>query len=175
MLCPMPAHHGGPIPDLTDVETIYHRSLHTVLVRVHRDHARSSDVALTTVTRPADVHDVLGSLFAGLDDDQEHFLLLVLNQARQITGYKLLASGAQDFVVVDAKIVFRNALLLGAACVIVAHNHPSGSLVPSAADWTITRKLIQAGRVLDVPVLDHILYTPQGCHSLQQENPALFA
>lgn len=160
--------------DLTAIESIYQRRLRTVQVRLTRSYAASQSAALLTVSGPADTIAVLGSLFAGLDDDQEHLLLLVLNQAQDVVGFKLLATGGQDRVEVDPKIVFRNALLLGARSIILAHNHPSGDAEPSAADVVVTQRVIAAGQVLDIPLLDHVVYTPSASTSLRQRLPEIF-
>ena len=161
--------------DLTNVETIYRRTLQTVRVRRRRSYAGADEIELITISKPADLHAIFRAIYDGLDDDQEHFMMLVLNGAGQVVGYKLIGSGGQDHVYVDCKVVFRNALLLGAHSIIVAHNHPSGSLVPSAADLELTRKLAVAGKILDIAVLDHFIL---GQHadpvSLREKHPELF-
>lgn len=161
--------------DYTNVETIYRREIRTVRVRLRRTYVGSEDIELLTVGTPADVHAICRAIYAGLDDDQEHFLLLVLNGAGQAMGYKLIASGTQDHVYVDSRIVFRNALLLGAHSIIVAHNHPSGSLEPSTGDIELTRKLASAGQLLDIPLLDHLILDNHASYvSLHEQHPALF-
>ncbi|MCG8421336.1 MAG: JAB domain-containing protein [Proteobacteria bacterium] len=160
--------------DLTNVETIYRRQLKTVRIKLQRDYAGTKEIELVTVSSPAEVNEIAKAIFSGLDDDQEHFVLLVCNAANEITGFKVIASGAQDHVSVDVKLVFRNALLLGASRVIVLHNHPSGMLVPSPPDLKLTRKLADAGHVLDIELLDHIIWSPQGYSSLSQKHPRLF-
>ena len=161
--------------DFTNVETIYRRKLQTVRVRLRRTYVGSKDIDLLTVATPSDVHAILRAIYAGLDDDQEHFLMLVLNGAGQVVGYKLIGSGAQDHVYVDCKIVFRNALLLGAHSIIVAHNHPSGSFVPSAGDLELTSRLVIAGKVLEIPLLDHCILGPHMDYiSLYTKHPNLF-
>jgi DNA repair protein RadC len=161
--------------DLTNVETIYRRTLQTVRVRLRRTYACSDDIELITISKPADLHAIFRAIFDGLDDDQEHFVMLVLNAAGQVVGYKLIGSGTQDYVYVDCKIVFRNALLLGAHSIIVAHNHPTGTPVPSAADIELTRKLAVAGKVMDITLRDHfILVQHAEPVSLYQKYPRLF-
>lgn len=93
---------------------------------------------LLTLSNGQNVCDILRAILAQLDDDQEHFILLILNISGEVIGFKMLASGAMDHVVVDPKLVFRNALLLGAAQFIVAHNHPSGKVSPSSHDSSVT-------------------------------------
>jgi DNA repair protein RadC len=165
----------GRLRDLTNVETIYRRDIRTVRIRLRRTFARSEDVELNTIATPADVHELLRAIFAGLEDDQEHFVILVLDAAAQVTGYSLIGSGMQDRVHVDVRFVFRKALLLGAQGIIIAHNHPTGVLVPSRADLELTVELVRAGRLLDIAVLDHVILGQGEEHlSLRITSPALF-
>jgi len=102
---------------------------------------------------------ILKEIFKDLDHDQEHFVILCLDSKNQIKGYKVLFSGGQNSAHIDLKIVFRNALLMGAISIIVAHNHPSGNINPSAEDDTMTQKIKQAGEIVQVKLLDHIIIT----------------
>jgi DNA repair protein RadC len=160
--------------DFTGVETIYQKKVTTVRLKIERDYLASPDVELETVNRPYDVYAVLRAIYDTLDDDQEHVVLLVLNLAGEITGYKLISSGGQAHTLIDGKVLFRNALLLGANSIILAHNHPGGQLEPSEYDIEMTEKVIRAGKALDVEVLDHIIYTARGYTSLRETAPAIF-
>jgi len=71
-------------------------------------------------------------------------------------------------------VLFRNALLLGASSVILAHNHPSGLLEPSAEDIAMTAAIAQGGALLDIEVLDHLIYTAHGYTSIRQVAPQVF-
>jgi DNA repair protein RadC len=68
--------------------------------------------------------------------------------------------------VVDLKLVFQAALLGGAAALILSHNHPSGALRPSKEDVSITKRAVEVGKMIDMPVLDHIILTSEGYYSL---------
>ncbi|WP_316813140.1 RadC family protein [Pedobacter heparinus] len=100
---------------------------------------------------------VLLPVFADLN--HEEFWILILNQANCITGKQLISKGGMAGTVVDPKIIFKTALEYNAAYIILAHNHPSGNLKPSAQDLDITKKMVEAGKVLDLPVLDHLIVT----------------
>jgi DNA repair protein RadC len=100
---------------------------------------------------------ILRHLLSRVDADQEHFILLALDTKLAVTGYKIVSWGGMASTVVDPRIVFRSALLLGAASVLVAHNHPSGVAEPSAEDRALTRTLVAAGNVLDLRVQDHVI------------------
>ena len=76
---------------------------------------------------------------------------------------------------VDRKLIFRSAIALGARAIIVAHNHPNGSLVPSPHDLTLTKTLVDGGEILDIEVLDHIIISPKGtCASIKEREPLLW-
>ena len=85
-----------------------------------------------------------------------------------------LSKGGITGTLVDVRIVFKNALLLGAVAIILAHNHPSGTLKPSQADKNLTNKLKIAGEYLDVKVLDHIILTNTGYFSFSDVSAANF-
>lgn len=95
----------------------------------------------------------------------EEFRILVLNRANQVLGIFLLSTGGQAGTIVDPKIIFVAALKANAATVILAHNHPSGQLKPSDADIAITKRLVQAGIILDLQIVDHIILTSEGYYS----------
>jgi DNA repair protein RadC len=98
-------------------------------------------------------------------ESQEVFYALFLNRNNVIKAEKELFRGGLSATVVDPKILFKEAINQLAAAVIVAHNHPSGNLQPSQADIDITRKLIAGGKLLEVPVLDHLIITEHGYYS----------
>lgn len=160
--------------NFTNVDTIYSRRLQTIRLKIRKLYFTDLDVELQTIGEPADVWEILQVIYSKLDDDQEHLVLLILNVSNEVTGYKLLSSGGQDQSLVDPRILFRNALLLGAARIIIAHNHPSGQLKASKHDLAVTRRVVDAGEILNVEVLDHIIYTPKGFLSMKTEHPDVF-
>lgn len=99
----------------------------------------------------------------------EEFWILCLNRANRILSRDKISSGGVSGTVVDAKMVFRKALDMGASAIILAHNHPSGTRQPSQADIELTRKLVQAGKSLDLQVLDHLIITNDGYYSFADE------
>ncbi|MDD3744802.1 MAG: DNA repair protein RadC, partial [Lentimicrobiaceae bacterium] len=97
-------------------------------------------------------------LYPNLADRQyEEFWVLFLNRANQKISVLSVSDGGQAGTVVDPKRVFKTALEQSAAYIILCHNHPSGQLKPSDADITLTRKLKEAGIILDIRVLDHLI------------------
>ena len=163
------------IHDFTHVETIYNQELHTIRVKLKRNYIASDEVALQTIRRPYDVYQILKTIFATLDEDREHLILLILDLGQNIQGYKVITSGGQNYAIIDLKVIFRNALLLGASGIILAHNHPSGKRSFSDPDLDLTEKVVQTGQLLEIEVLDHIIYTPDdGYTSLKEVAPFIF-
>lgn len=115
-----------------------------------------------TIRDPRQAVPVLNSIFAELDDDQEHFVALYLDSRNTIISFKVLFSGDMREVVVGVDNVIRHALIWGSRQIIVAHNHPGGILKFSRADINITKKMIQAMKVFEIELLDHIVFTPDG-------------
>lgn len=90
---------------------------------------------------------------------QEEFKVLLLNRRNAVLGIYPLSKGGIAGTIVDAKLVFSVALKCNASNIILAHNHPSGSLIPSEADKRLTEKIRKAAGYLDLQVLDHIIVT----------------
>ena len=88
---------------------------------------------------------------------QEAFTVITLNTKNRVIDRHLVTLGLADASLVHPREVFRAAMLDGAAAVIVSHNHPSGDPTPSAEDLKITRQLVEAGKILDVKILDHVI------------------
>ncbi|WP_461788208.1 RadC family protein [Pedobacter sp.] len=107
------------------------------------------------VTSSIDVHEMLKADLADLP--HEEFWMLLMNRANIVIGKYFVSKGGQAGTVVDPKIVFKIALEHGAASIVLAHNHPSGSLKPSSADINITKKLMELGKMMEIAVHDHII------------------
>ena len=99
----------------------------------------------------------------------EEFWILLLNKANEVFDRQKLSAGGGSGTVVDVKMLFKAALDVRAAAVIAIHNHPSGSLQPSQADLDLTRRLRQAGELLDLPLLDHLIVSERGYYSFADE------
>lgn len=100
----------------------------------------------------------------------EEFIILFLTRANKVKGLFRVSRGGTAGTVVDAKIIFAAAIKAMANSIILAHNHPSGNLQPSQADLDLTRKLRQAGEVLDIAILDHLILAPEcGYYSFADE------
>ena len=119
------------------------------------------------ITSSRDAFQVIAPLLTDLN--HEEFWVLLLNQANEVREKRRISSGGMTATVVDVRIFFRMALEAQCAGVIAVHNHPSGNLKPSQADITLTQKLVQAGKVVDVPLLDHLIVSERGYYSFDDE------
>lgn len=100
---------------------------------------------------------------------REEFLLLLVNRANKLLGVWPVSQGGVAGTVADPKLIFVAALKGLASGIIVAHNHPSGNLSPSQSDIDLTKKLKEAGKFLEIKLLDHIIYTVEGYFSFADE------
>lgn len=160
--------------NFNDVETVYVKKLKTVSLKLNLEYIADPEGGRPKVESPDEVYELLKAIYRQLDDDQEHLVLLVLNIANEVTGFKVISSGAQSAGPADGKLIFRNALMLGAARIILAHNHPSGSMKPSAEDIAFTQRMIDAGKAIDIPLVDHIIVTHKGYVSMRAEGHCKF-
>ena len=99
----------------------------------------------------------------------EQFKVVLMNRAHRVLGIYELSSGGIAGTVADPKLVFMAALKSNACCLILSHNHPSGNLKPSQADEALTRKIFEAGKLLDIQVIDHVIVTNEGYYSFADE------
>lgn len=99
----------------------------------------------------------------------EQFKVMLLNRANRVLGICTLTTGSSTGTIADPKLVFAVALKANATNVILAHNHPSGTLEPSKSDSDITRKMKAAGEFLELKVLDHLIVSIEGFYSFATE------
>ncbi len=102
-------------------------------------------------------------------DYRESFKVAYLNRANKVVGIHTISTGGITATVVDKKIIFSGALLANACSIILCHNHPSGSLNPSHEDDKLTRSIVEAGKILDIRVLDHVIISSEGYYSYSDE------
>ena len=104
---------------------------------------------------------ILQSYLNGVD--REHFVVIMLNRKNGIIGINTVSVGDLSSSIVHPREVFKPAIVAGAASIIVAHNHPSGDPAPSSDDINVTKRLKEAGYILGIGVLDHIIIG-DGCY-----------
>jgi len=112
---------------------------------------------------------------------QESFHVLAVDAKNRLIGRCMATLGVVDSCLIHPREVFRGAIMKNASAIVLVHNHPSGDSTPSAEDVRITRQLIEAGKVLDIKVLDHVILTPPSgdekkgkCCSLREEGLCTF-
>jgi DNA repair protein RadC len=126
----------------------------------------AGEASVPTIATP---RDCLFTLQDFRDRPTEHFVALYLNTRNHLLCQEVVAIGGLNASAVQPRDVFAPALRLGAAAVIVAHNHPSGDVQPSQDDLHVTRQLQAAGRLLGIELLDHLVLAPRRYLSLRQE------
>lgn len=100
---------------------------------------------------------------------REQFYVMLLNSACRVIGLYEVSSGSLHATLVDFRLVFGTALKANAASLVAAHNHPSGNFKPSEQDIMLTRRLTEAGRLLDIQVFDHLIVTADKYFSFGDE------
>lgn len=114
--------------------------------------------------------DAYEQLYPVLSDlRHEEFWVLYLSNANKVMSRERLSQGGMTGTVSDLRLLFRRALSLHCTGVILAHNHPSGNLIPSEADHKLTTKAVEAGRIMDIAILDHLILTPADYISFADE------
>lgn len=119
----------------------------------------------TQLSTSQDAYSEIKRKFSELDDFREHFLIMGLDRANKVIGTVVLSSGGLHGTVVDVRVMFKHLIEMFACGVIAVHNHPSGNLKPSVGDDKITQQIRDAGKVLDILLLDHLIYSPNGYYS----------
>jgi DNA repair protein RadC len=104
------------------------------------------------------------------DLEHEEFWVLFLNNSNKVVAKSQISKGGLTATIVDIRLVFKSALELASVGIIVCHNHPSGKLLPSTADKQLTQKIKEAGSILDIKLLDHLIITEKAYFSFADEN-----
>jgi DNA repair protein RadC len=142
--------------NVSEIDLIYK----TKIKNSQRPHVTSSQYAYTLIK---DCWD------PGKIEFLEQFKVLLLNQSNKVLGIYEVSSGGITSTVVDVRLLFAAALKAGAAGLIIAHNHPSGNVLPSEPDKHITKKISMAGEVLDIKLLDHLIVTSEHYYSFADQ------
>jgi DNA repair protein RadC len=104
-----------------------------------------------------------------MDLNHEEFWIVLLTRSGKVIAKELISKGGLTGTVADPKIIFNMALQHNAASIVLTHNHPSGNLTPSQLDIDLTKKIANAGKLLDINVLDHLIITNEGFYSFADE------
>jgi len=152
------------VKDLTCIKGI--GTAKAISIRTAFEMARrkaSQEVSRQKLNSAEAVYQYLGPTLVDLD--HEVFYVLYLNRNHELKSAKQLFEGGVNATVIDTRIIFKQAVTQLASSIILVHNHPSGNLNPSQADRNITRKCQEAGKLFDMPVLDHIIISSRGYYS----------
>jgi DNA repair protein RadC len=122
-----------------------------------------------TITTSNDAYTILKHLWSDKMEYIEQFVVILLSRSNKALGWVKVATGGTSGCHVDTKVVYQAALIMNASGLILSHNHPSGNLKPSEADILITKKLKEAGKLLEIAVLDHLIITYDGYYSFADE------
>lgn len=164
-------HPYATAQDLTKFKGVGMNTATTLMLVMESSAEYLAGTRAKSITCPEDVIPHLASLKF---EPQEHFVLITLDNANHIINVHSLTKGLANQTPVHPREAFRNAILDNASSVMFAHNHPSGSIDPSREDIEITRVLVAAGKILQIPVLDHIIVSRSGYTSICRHDPDLF-
>jgi len=119
-----------------------------------------------SITNPREIAKMLAYLGK---QDREHFVTIHLDTRNIVLGLETVSVGSLNYSIVHPRECFKAALLLNAASMILVHNHPSGSLEPSEEDLSLTKRMVQAGKLLGIEVLDHVIISNEGYMSFKEK------
>lgn len=129
--------------------------------------AMEMPIKLPKITSSNDAFKILQPILGELP--HEEFWILLLDNSHKVLEKKNISIGGITGTLVDTRLVFKKAIEAGAVAMVLSHNHPSGNLKPSHQDKALTMKLVEAGKLLDIKVLDHLIITQQGFYSFADE------
>lgn len=158
-----------PVSELHEISLTYRR-----LEGRYQNGAGTSCVVFNKASNSNDLQTIVRNLFYGDDNDRsitdvEFFGVAMMNRNNRVFAFQEIGRGGLTGVISDSRIIFSSALLVRAAAIAVFHNHPSGNNQPSDADMRMTKDLVAAGTLLNIPVLDHIILTEGGYYSFADE------
>ena len=104
------------------------------------------------------------------DNSREHFVALYLDGAHKVVAFSVISTGSATSCPVHPREIFQSAILVGAVAIIVGHNHPSGETSPSNEDKQVTKRLKEAGEILAIRILDHVILGETGIHSFSEHD-----
>ncbi len=124
---------------------------------------------LPKVSSSQDAYDILRSRWTDDIQYRESFAILLLNRANKCLGITFISKGGLSGTIADPKMVFQAGLKANASSIILSHNHPSGNTQASQNDIELTRKLSELGKLMEMPVLDHLILTDDTYFSFADE------
>ena len=123
---------------------------------VYSDFPNVDAKSLTKISCPEDLYQQFKFLFE--NEVVEKFIVFWLSTSNKVTGFEIISAGSLNASVVYPREVFRGAIVNNCANIILAHNHPSGNIEPSQEDITLTKKLVECGKTMEINIFDHIIF-----------------
>lgn len=120
------------------------------------------------ITSPSDVAEIFIPLLG--DEQQEKFLVICLNSQNKIIKYEVVFIGTLNSSIVHPREIFKRAIDNNSANIILMHNHPSGNPEPSKEDIALTKKFVEAGKILDIKIFDHVIIADKSYISFVERN-----
>ena len=121
------------------------------------------------IKSPTEVYQAAKQLLALHEEPEEHFCIFCLNTKNKIVGVHTISIGSLNTSIVHPREVFKAAMLNNASGIICLHNHPSGDPEPSREDIESTRRLVKAGEIMGIKVLDHVIIGEQSYSSMKEK------
>lgn len=129
---------------------------------------KDSNIKVESAEEVAKVFQDILSLEDSVEQDKEHFYVMHLTVKNQVKMVELVNVGILNSAPVHPRETFRRAVMAGSAAIIIAHNHPSGEPDPSDEDTKLTKHIFEAGRILGIDMLDHIIFTKGNYFSFKE-------
>lgn len=109
------------------------------------------------VRSPADAYDIIKEILDMQGLPNENFIMLSLNTKNEVMGFHTIFVGTLNASIVHPREIYQRALLNNASSIVVAHNHPSGTTTPSPEDISVTERLVNAGKLMGIDLIDHLI------------------
>ena len=128
-----------------------------------------NDFTEYNITSPDEAAETIRKLTGIHKSPSEKMVVLMFNTKLKVLGWSLVSSGGLTATHGEPREVFRTAILANAFAILISHNHPSGNVEPSEEDKLLTKRLVEAGEILGIRVLDHIIISDEGYTSIKEE------
>jgi len=157
------------ISNLTDFKGIGDAKAISIIAALELGRRRKAEElpVIESIKSSKDAYLQIKSVFEDLP--HEEFWILCLSRANKVLYKAQVSKGGVSGTVADIKVIFKTAIEQLASALIVAHNHPSGQLKPSNSDIQLTKKLVETGKIMDIPVLDHLIVTDKAYYSFADD------
>lgn len=142
----------------------------TIANEVQLIYKRKDNIEFKKITSPQELDYNFRKIFdGGVIDHKEYFYCIALNRKNEVIDYIKISEGGLTGTFVDIRNIFQFALLKNAEKIAVAHNHPSGQAKPSDSDIKLTKQIIDAGKIMSIELIDHLIITADEYYSFKDE------